>query len=657
MKKILFLFFIAVVLNCKSIESQIVQNQSFPGKKSTWKGFTRYDFDFRGRSCRIVCPEKPATGKPWIWNARFPDWHIEIDSILLSEGFHVTYINTDEFNGSREGVKVWDEYFRYLTENFGFDNRVALEGISRGGLYVYNFAKKYPYRVSCIYAEAPVCDFKSWPGGFGKGIASKEDWELILKSYGFISNEEALAYSDNPVDNLEKLAEARVPVLHMIGLNDSVVPPAENTFILIDRYVRCGGPATIIPCTFGKQELHGHHFDIETPRIVADFIKGNTRAFRTTLNSSNYHLYRGSLDNSFRRFKDGKSGRVAFLGGSITYNPGWRDSISSMLQKMFPGTDFEFINAGIPSLGSIPDAFRLQQDVLTKGKIDLLFVEAAVNDRTNAYPGKDQVRAMEGIVRHARTANPETDIIFMYFVDPDKMRDYDDGIVPQEIVNHERVAAHYNIPAINLAWEVTERIYNKEFTWESDFKNLHPSPFGQKVYYKSISRLLEEYYDQGRSRVAKTEDTLPSPLDPFSYDSGELISVSKKDANEGWIFEASWVPGDKASTRPGYVNSPMLVCTLPGRILHYRFKGTAVGLAVVSGPDAGIIEYSIDGSAWRKIDLFTEWSNNLHLPWFLTLADELGNKSHNLRVRLIDDNANHQDIKRACRIRYFYVNR
>ena len=155
MKKILFLFLIAVVLNCKSIESQVVQNQSFPGKKSTWKGFARYDFDFKGRPCRLVCPDKPAAGNPWIWNARFPDWHIEIDSILLSEGFHVTYINTDEFNGSPEGVKVWDEYFRYLTENFGFDNRVALEGISRGGLYVYNFAKKYPFRVSCIYAEAP----------------------------------------------------------------------------------------------------------------------------------------------------------------------------------------------------------------------------------------------------------------------------------------------------------------------------------------------------------------------------------------------------------------------------------------------------------------------------------------------------------------------
>ena len=289
----------------------------FPGIRTTWKGFMRYDFSFHGRSCRIACPEKPAEGNPWVWNARFPDWHTEIDSILLSEGFYITYINTDEFNGSPEGVEIWDAYFRYLTDSLRFENRVALEGISRGGLYVYNFAKKYPYRISCIYAEAPVCDFKSWPGGFGKGPGSPEDWKLILKAYGFRDDTDARTYTDNPIDNLEKLAAEKVPVLHMIGLNDSIVPPGENSFILIDRYVRLGGPATIIPCTKGKQELKGHHFDIDTPDLAARFIMANTRAFRAKLKSENYHVYRGSLANSALRFEREKSGRIAFLGGSI----------------------------------------------------------------------------------------------------------------------------------------------------------------------------------------------------------------------------------------------------------------------------------------------------------------------------------------------------
>lgn len=640
-------------------ESHVKQSkaiQPFPGKKSSWKGFVRYDFDFQGRACRIVCPEKPAEGNPWVWNARFPDWHTEIDSILLSSGFHVTYINTDEFNGSPEGVRIWDEYFRYLTDSFRLENRVALEGISRGGLYVYNFAKKYPYRVNCIYAEAPVCDFKSWPGGFGKGKGSPPDWQLILKAYGFRDLSEALSYKDNPVDNLEMLAAEKVPVLHMIGLNDSIVPPDENSLVLIDRYIRLGGPATVVPCTKGRHDLVGHHFEIETPQLVADFIKSNTRAFRTNLKSDKYHICRRGLTSSALRFEKEKSGRVAFLGGSITYNKGWRDSVCRTIKKRFPETSFEFINAGIPSLGSLPGAFRVQQDVLVKGRIDLLFVEAAVNDRANHYPGQVQIRSMEGIVRQAIASNPMIDIVFMYFVDPEKIRDYNEGKVPSEIMNHEKVATHYNIPAVNLAREVTDRINNREFTWDGDFLDLHPSPFGQKVYCRSISMFLENCWNPVNiKKNGHSGFTLPPELDPLSYDNGRLIPVSRKNVADGWIFDETWTPDDNAPTRDGYANVPMLISTEPGKILKTSFRGTAVGIAVASGPDAGIINYSIDGKEWKSLDLFTQWSQSLHLPWFVTLSDDLKKGSHTLRIKL-DSSRNKASKGTACRIRFFLVN-
>lgn len=666
MKKILILLFVAFV-NYSRVESQAIDNgsinitgtglQQFPGTKSRWKGFVRYDFDFNGRACRIVCPDKPGEGNPWVWNARFPDWHTEVDSLLLSEGFYITFINTNEFNGSPEGVRIWDEYFKYLTENFKLDDRVALEGISRGGLYVYNFAKRYPWRISCIYAEAPVCDFKSWPGGFGKGSGSPEDWKLILKAYGFKDDNEAKAFQDNPVDHLETLAAAKVPVMHMIGLNDSVVPPEENSYVLIDKYIRLGGAATVVPCTYGRQELHGHHFDIATPRLAADFIKSNTRAFRTKLNPVNYHMYREGLANSAVKFEKERTGRIAFLGGSITYNPGWRDSVCSTIRKRFPQTVFEFIMAGIPSFGSVPDVFRLDQDVLSKGKIDLLFVEAAVNDRTNGYSDKAQLRAMEGIVREARASNPKMDIIFMYFVDPDKIRDYSEGVIPREIINHENVAAHYNIPAVNLAKEVSERINNKEFTWEGNFLNLHPSPFGQQIYFRSISNLLENSWNPEKIKnKGRVDYVLPPKLDKFSYDRGMLIPVGKEDAVNGWIFDNAWVPSDKLATRNGYVKVPMLVCSTPGKIKIFRFKGTAVGIAIASGPDSGILEYSIDNSKWNRLDLFTQWSKTVHLPWFLTLNDELVPGSHTLKIRLSNDK-NQLSNGTSCILRYFYVNK
>lgn len=607
----------------------------------------------------MVCPDKPAEGNPWIWNARFPDWHTDIDSILLSEGFFVTYINTDELIGSPRAVEVWNGYYNYLISTHNFSTKIALEGVSRGGLYVYNFAKKYPYRISCIYAEAPVCDFKSWPGAFTGGKRSDSDWNLIKEMYGFKDDAEALAYKDNPVDNLEALAKAKVPILHMIGLHDVVVPPELNTFVLADRYVKLGGIATIVPSTRGMQELEGHHFPVETPRLVADFIRYNTPAFKTRLDPSAFHQYRAGIGNSLRKFRTEKTGRVAFLGGSITYGDGWRNLVCDYLQKEYPDTRFDFVNAGIPSMGSTPGAFRLENDVLSKGTVDLLFVEAAVNDRTNLFTSREQVRAMEGIVRHSVTANPSVDIVFMYFVDPEKIDDYHRGIVPQEILNHESVAQHYRIPSINLAREVTERMDAGEFSWEGDFKDLHPSPFGQAIYFNSIRALIDRGIEQVKD-VKKVKDVKNvnevKKIDEYSYDQGFLVPVGEATVNRAWRMDPDWKPSDNKGTRFDYVNVPMLTGDTPGKLLSCRFSGRAVGIAVASGPDAGIIEYRIDRSAWKKKDLFTPWSQSLHLPWFFTLEDELAPGKHTLEIRMAPAK-NPASSGNVCRIRYFYMNK
>ena len=173
-------------------------------------------------------------------------------------------------------------------------------------------------------------------------------------------------------------------------------------------------------------------------QIAIDFIKYNTLEKRP-LNSDNYHQMRSGLKNSHIKFERDKKGRVAFLGGSITYNSGWRDSICSYLIKRFPETEFEFIAAGVPSTGTTPAAFRLERDVLPHGSVNLLFEEAAVNDASNGRKSEEQIRAMEGIVRHVRESNSDIDIVMMHFVDPNKMIDYNNGIEPKVISNHNKL--------------------------------------------------------------------------------------------------------------------------------------------------------------------------------------------------------------------------
>ena len=242
-----------------------------------------------------------------------------------------------------------------------------------------------------------------------------------------------------------------------------------------------------------------------------------------------YFQMRGGLRNAWRRFHAGGSARVAFLGGSITQMAGWRDLVGRQLTARFPQTKFDFVNAGIGSTGSTPGAFRLLRDVFARGPVDLL-VRGGGGERfrTTASRAREQVRGMEGIVRHARLLQPELDIVMLHFVDPEKMGELRAGKTPEVIASHERVAEHYGVPSIDLAREITERIDAGEFTWEGDFKNLHPSPFGMSVYARSIERLFDAAWKQPPMIEGAVEaHALPAAIDEQSYFRGRLVDVAR----------------------------------------------------------------------------------------------------------------------------------
>jgi len=378
-------------------------------------------------------------------------------------------------------------------------------------------------------------------------------------------------------------------------------------------------------------------------------------AQQNKLPSSAFHVQRSSMQNSFLKFSKETTGRVAFMGGSITEGGGWRDSVCAHLQQQFPDTKFEFINAGISSTGSTPGAFRLKDEVLAKGAIDLFFEEAAVNDRTNGFNDVAQIRGMEGIIRHMRLSNPNADIIMMHCVDPDKIKDYNDGRVPNEISNHEKVAEQYKANTINWAKEVTDRIHANEFTWKGDFKDLHPSPFGHKLYAGSLNQFLDAAYELASKETEIKPHAIPDMLDAFSYAGGYYGSINLASSLKGWKVIDRWKPADGAGSRKQYVNIPALVAETPADAMKLKFKGSAVGICIASGPDAGIIEYSIDGKEFQSVDLFTQWSGGLHLPWYIMLNDELKNKKHTLQIRMSSDN-NKKSKGHACRILHFLVN-
>lgn len=656
MRKLASLFLLTAVALCMNRLKSATAQEITRTTVSRWHGFEKVSFQFHGTSAYYVKPQNPLPGNPWVWRAHFPEWHISMDSMLLRNGFYVAYINTNNLYGAPGAMMVWDDFYRYLTEHLSFARKVALEGVSRGGLYVYGWAERNPDKVSCIYAEAPVCDIKSWPGGKGDGKGDARSWLELQRVYGF-NEAQAMAYKGNPIDNLQGLAAFKVPVLHVIGLNDHIVPPEENTFILAGKYEKLGGPVYVYPMTRGPQELSGHHFMIEHPDWWADFIFRHSFPVQTPLAYEDYFHSREGIPSALEKFEHQKTGTVAFLGGSITYNPGWRNLVIGYLRERFPDTKFRFISAGIPSLGSLPHAFRVQRDVLDSGKVDLMFVEAAVNDRVNGTDSLTQLRSLEGIVRHARASNPRMDIVLMSFADPDKLRDYSEGKTPVEIENHELVATHYHLPSINLAREVYDKTKAGEFSWEYDFKNLHPATFGQQLYFQTIKSLLWQCMDEAKVKhvSAVADYAMPEPLDKWSFDQGEYYSIDNARVKKGWRLVGQWKPENNVHTRPGFVDCPMLVATDPDASLDLPFNGTAVGMAVVSGPDAGIVSYRIDHGPTRRIDLYTQWSRSLYLPWYVLFEGALKGGKHVLHLTMTAARNSHSSGT-ACYIAYFLVN-
>lgn len=620
---------------------------SFEGRQSRWKGFAKTEFQIQGKDCFVVEPKSAAIGKPWVWRARFPGFHAEIDELLLKQGYHIAHINTGGMLGSPAAIKHWEAFYSFLTQEHQLNQKVALYGVSRGGLFVYRWAKRHPESVACIYNDTPVCDFKSWPGGKGSGMGSDKTWKQVFVHYGFENETEALAYDDNPVDQLEPIAEAQIPIMHIVCENDQVVPPAENTYVLKKNLEALGHSLFhVISLEIGPR-LHGHHFDLTHPEIGANFIKMHTEF------GEEHPIYlRGGLANSRSIFESSRRGRVAFLGGSITQMEGWRNLVAESLQARFPETTFDFVFAGIGSTDSSMGAFRMERDLFSRGRVDLLFMESAVNELHNGRQVTEIQRATEGIILKARRHNPHIDIIAQYFYDPSYVNQVRGGVTPWQIVALDRIALQHSVNAIDQTVRCTT-LFDSGRLSTDEFGGVHPKPAGHKVYAEMIDALFDKAWTSPNIEPLRAH---PSAwrFDPLSYSHGRFQSIETADIRSGWKKVDDWQAAS-GSVRSLDRGVSYLEALKPGAELTVKFDGTAIGLPMIAGPDVGVIEFSIDGAEPKRLDQFTRWSKGLHIPWIYVLESDLPSGEHVLTLRTtVEKNENSTGF--ACRFRYFAVN-
>ncbi|WP_345681926.1 SGNH/GDSL hydrolase family protein [Novipirellula caenicola] len=371
--------------------------------------------------------------------------------------------------------------------------------------------------------------------------------------------------------------------------------------------------------------------------------------------AADHVAFRGDFQNARIKFTQSKTGNVAFIGGSITEMNGYRPMVCEVLQRRFPETQFNFINAGISSTCSTTGAFRLQSDVLNRGDIDLLFIEFAVNDDQDAHHSTAAcIRGMEGIVRQARIANPNIDLVITFFVNESMLATLQKGGKPLTIAAHTKVAEHYDVSTIGLANEVAKRITDGTLTWKQ-YGGVHPAPAGNRIAAQMIDELMNQAWDKPLANDAaiKPHPLPESPLDPHSYWRGRFIDPATAEIQSGWTVSVpdwSSLPG---STRERFRAIPMLCGEHAGDTVSLAFDGNAIGAYVVAGPDAGMIEASVDGGPFEVVDLYHQHSKGLHYPRTVMFASDLKDGEHEVTLRIAEKT---RSSGNAARIIQFVAN-
>ncbi len=217
----------------------------------------------------VIHPAKlPADGaKPWVWYAptigshpnKSNEWILRK---LLDQGFHVVGVNVGESFGSPAGRKVFSDFHQHLVRETKLDAKARLLAQSRGGLMLYNWAVENPDKVRCIVGIYPVCDLRSYPG-----------LKNAAGAYGLTPAElEQQLTKHNPIDRLEPLAKAGVPILHIHGDADKVVPLEKNSQIVHDRYRALGGAMQLIVVPGKGHAEIAEYF--QEPRLVQFLLAG-----------------------------------------------------------------------------------------------------------------------------------------------------------------------------------------------------------------------------------------------------------------------------------------------------------------------------------------------------------------------------------------------
>ena len=266
-------------------------------------------------------------------------------------------------------------------------------------------------------------------------------------------------------------------------------------------------------------------------------------------------LNRGNLTrlkNLLNRATKGERLTVGFIGGSITQgfavtepDKCYAARTFGWLKKVFPNTEFDYVNAGIGATDSQFGAARVQEDLLQRLP-DLVFVEFSVNDHSTPH----FCETYEGLVRqiYGSASAPAMVLIHNVYYDTGKSAAY----------YHAQVGRHYDLPCISIQNSIYPAVAAGRLPAEkitADF--LHPNDLGHELVASVITNFLEKVI---HDKTQEPQEIFPAPLTENAYEHcvrlqysnstpGKSVFVEdmtpQRDITD--IFRNGWSAGGKRS--------------------------------------------------------------------------------------------------------------
>ncbi len=309
---------------------------------------------------------------------------------------------------------------------------------------------------------------------------------------------------------------------------------------------------------------------------------------------------------------------VGFIGGSVTYGAGvdtdreylsWRAIVRRWLRDQFSQkVKVEEHDASVGATGSFHGSYRMSND-LPLEKLDVLFIEFAINDEYDALTKEQTQRNYESLIQQAYSANPNMQIIAIFTTDFDRRNNWQTNSFARRNYQQE-VADHYGIYWIDIGkemWRVVMNDYgdNKpasisDSVWRKYFTDVvHPTAAGYKVYADYIiGQLNDELYGKNIFNQYNPYDLSYANKETFVSDDelklyGKYVDFVEAGFDDvdgsytGWELKKSEAGTTDFGTQTGALVSGSL-----NAHFGFKFKGNALAFYKTRGL-TGVLEYKI----------------------------------------------------------------